>query len=97
MNYSLREQFAARVGAAVRECHSLGYHPTRFEQMLEHSDVVAVAKRLVASGDLQEGLKRLKTMGRLDLSVESIMLELRFSTLFTPDELNAADWRLKQL
>jgi len=97
MNSSLQEKFAARVRAAVQECHSLGYHPTRFAQMLDQSDAVTLAKRMVASGELQDGLKKLKGMGRIDLSVESIMLETMFSGLFTPPELQAAEWRLRQL
>lgn len=97
MNSSLWNKFASRVRAAMQECHSLGYHPTRFEQMLNQSDAVTLAKRMVTSSELQDGLKKLNAMGRVDLSVESIMLEPEFSSLFNPQELQAADWRLKQL
>ena len=97
MRSLLQEQFEARVRAAVQECHSLGYHPTRFEQMLDQADAVSLAKRMVVSGELQSGLKKLKEMNRIDLSVESIMLEPQFCDLFTRQEIQAADWRLKQL
>jgi hypothetical protein len=97
MNSALKDKFAARVRATVKECQSLGYHPTRFEQMLDRSDAVTIAKQLIVSSELQDGLKKLKEMGRIDLSIESIVLESEFSALFAPSELQAADWRLKQL
>ena len=93
----LQSEFNQRLRAALRECHELGYHPTRFEQMLESKDGVQVAKQLVKSGELQDGLKKLKQMSRLDLAMEHLMLEPSFSPLFTQQELAAADWRLKQL
>lgn len=94
---NLAQEFAARLHAAILECHRLKYHPTRFEQMLQSSDAVTLAKKLVASGELQDGLKKLKGMGRLDLSMEEIMLEPKFAPLFAKQELDAARWRLSQL
>jgi hypothetical protein len=35
-------------------------------------------------------------IGRLDLSIESLMLQPRFAGLFSPQELDAARWRLEQ-
>lgn len=94
---TLEQEFSAALRSAIRECYKLGYMPTRFEQMLDAADAVKVAKRLVTSGELQDGLKRIKRLGRLDLSMEQIMLEKRFSPLFTAQELQAAEWRLSQL
>ncbi|MCC6208979.1 MAG: hypothetical protein IT488_12630 [Gammaproteobacteria bacterium] len=94
---NLAQEFAARLYTAILECHRLKYHPTRFEQMLQSSDAVTLAKKLVTSGELQDGLKKLKGMDRLDLSMEEIMLESRFAQLFTRAELDAARWRLSQL
>lgn len=94
---SLDQQFSAALRSAIRECYDLGYTPTRFEQMLDSTDAVVLAKRLVASGELQDGLKRIKALGRLDLSMEQIMLDPIFSPLFTSQELQAASWRSSQL
>lgn len=93
----LRQEFAVRIRSAIQECYELGYRPTRFEQMLDSNDAVDVAKRLVRSGDLQDGLKRIKSLNRLDLSMEQIMLDPKFSSLFEKDEREAAKWRLSQL
>ena len=89
--------FSRRVWEAIKESKELGYHPTYFIQMLENSDPVSVAKMLVKSGEIQEGLKRLSELGRCDLSIESIMLETEFDTLFSQEEKKAAKWRLSQL
>jgi hypothetical protein len=93
----LADQFTASLRSACSKSRSLGYYPHDFEQMLDRWGGVQTAKRLVTSGDLQTGLKRLHAMGRLDLSMEKIMLDADFRSLFTEQELEAADWRLKQL
>lgn len=57
---------------------------------------IGLAKKLVLSGELQEGLKTLAKLERLDLSMEAIMQEEKFAHLFTNAELEAAGWRLSQ-
>lgn len=89
--------FVARLRAADIECHRLGYHPTRFEQMLQKEPPIDLAKRLIISGELQDGLKTLARLKRLDLSLESIVLEDRFRPLFSQEHLEAARWRLAQM
>lgn len=93
----LKSEFAARLRASIRECREIGYHPNNFEQMLDASDGVELAKRLVCSSDLHYGSKELAKLGRLDLSVEGIMLEEKFLPLFKKSERDAAQWRLSQI
>ena len=93
----LEQTFEARVRAALLECHRLGYYPHDFEGMLASASAARVAEKLVTSGELQTGLKRLAQMGRLDLSVESIMLEPEFESLFNKTLRDAAQWRLNQV
>ncbi|SRR6266568_1257889 len=93
----IEEDFEVRIRAALRECHQLGYHPHDFEGMLSTASAARVAEKLVTSGELQVGLKRLAQMGRLDLSVESIMLESQFKPLFNIQLRDAARWRLDQV
>jgi hypothetical protein len=93
----LSDQFAARIKDALAQCYALGYTPHRFEQMLKENGGVGLARKLVISGELQDGLISLKKLGRLDLSVEHIMLDAAFVSLFTKAERDAASWRLQQL
>lgn len=88
--------FTERLRDAMRQSHALDYHPHRFEQMLSAEGGLALARRLVKSGELQDGLKAMIKLGRRDLAMESIMLEEEFATLFTPAERAAARWRLEQ-
>lgn len=90
----LSDTFSARVWTAIEECRSLGYNPSDFVGMLERSNAVSLAERLVTSGDIQSGLKRLVGLGRPELSIEAIMLEPEFNSLFKQQVLAAAQWRL---
>jgi hypothetical protein len=92
----LAERFEHRLRDTIRECIALGYHPHRFEEMLNAYGGQQTAKRLVASGELQDGIRRLAAMAKLDLTMEHIMLQPEFEPLFTPGELDAARWRLAQ-
>jgi hypothetical protein len=93
----LAERFDQRLRESIPKCIALGYHPTVFIDMLERYDGVQLAKRLIAASEIQSGLTRLATLGRLDLSMEYMMLEPEFASLFTKGELDAARWRLGQL
>jgi hypothetical protein len=93
----LHKEFDERLRRDVEECRKIGYQPTRFEEMLRTSDGCALAKRMVKPGILQDGLKKLAELNRLDLALESVMLEPKFQSLFNGDELDAAKWRLEQV
>ena len=93
----LSQQFEQRLVDSVRDSIELGYNPTRFTDMLNTWGGVGVAQRLVASGELQDGIKKLVAMGHPELTMESIMLEPEFSAIFPGGELEAARWRLNQL
>ena len=92
----LESEFSARLRDAIRKSHDLGYHPTRFEQMLDEQGALGLARKLIKSGEIQDGFKAVVKLGRKDLTMESIMLEPKFKSLFSPGELDAATWRLSQ-
>ena len=93
---SLESEFERRMRESIRQCVSLGYTPSRFTEMLNTLGALRTAKQLVVSGEIQEGLRRLVSMNRPDLAMESIMLEPEFESLFRAPELSAARWRLDQ-
>jgi hypothetical protein len=96
-NNLLESEFSERLRDAILQSHGLGYHATRFEQMLNEQGALGLARKLVKSGELQEGLKEIVKLGRRDLSMESIMLEPKFNSIFSKAELEAATWRLSQV
>ena len=92
----LEQAFSARIHESIQETRALNYFPTRFEHMLAEQSAVSLAKKLVKSGELQDGLKAVVKLGRKDLTMEAIMMEPAFEKLFSKAELQAAEWRLSQ-
>ncbi|MCI0701193.1 MAG: hypothetical protein L0241_08950 [Planctomycetia bacterium] len=93
----LADRFEAQLWHTVREATACGYVPRIFERMLREHGGVQTAKQLIASGDIQYGFERLAELGRLDITLEQVMLCPEYAPLFTPEELEAARWRLAQV
>lgn len=92
----LESQFDLAMRQSCDESRELGYFPGDFVGMLNREGGVLLAKRLVKTLELQAGLMKLASMGRLDLSIESLMLQPQFRSLFTKQELVAAEGRIWQ-
>lgn len=90
----LRAEFARVVEAAIQECHRIKYTPTIWERMNRQYGPVDASVRLVTSGDFQAGFRRLLAENRPELTVESLMLQPKFSVLFDSRILELAQWRL---
>lgn len=58
---------------ARRECR---YRPTRFLQMVLANGDLSTAQALLASGGVSEGFTTLWEKGRLDLSLEALVIQL---------------------
>ena len=79
---------------AKKEC---GYNATRFLQMVMRIGGLAAAKQWLSSDTLQEGLIKLWELGRLDISMEALVLRRQFRELFTDEQLGRARKRLNDL
>ncbi|GFM87795.1 hypothetical protein PSCICO_31940 [Pseudomonas cichorii] len=90
------QEFEKAVADAIRQCHEFDYYPIVWERMNRDYGPVEAAIKLVQSGEIQSGFRHLEREGRLELSVESLMLEDRFDGLFSPMVLAAPKWRLEQ-
>lgn len=91
----LREEFAQAVREAIKKCHQFGFHPSRWEKMINEQHPVEVAIHFIVSGEFQDGFKHLVREGKEDFTTESLMLQPRFSPLFSSDHLDVARWRLR--
>ena len=69
----------------------------RFRQMIEEWGAVVTAKRLLAKRDIQTGLMRLWEMHALSKSMEALVVQERFQSLFTEVEIAEARRRLEEL
>lgn len=79
---------------ALSEC---GYPARRFLNLVNQIGGLAAAKQLLRSDTHPEGLTALWEYGRLDLSMEALVLQKQWSELFAADELKLAKRRLARL
>lgn len=79
---------------AVREA---GYNPTLYLRMLSEHGPLETARRLLAAPNPSAGFTALWEKGRLDLTVEVLVLKPDFQQFFTDDELDTARERLERL
>ena len=63
--------------------------------MIEAHGAADAARRLLLSPDVQSGFERLTREGRVDLTIEFAVLHPKRERLFTPQEREAAWWRLQ--
>jgi hypothetical protein len=71
-----------------------GYNATRFLGMVNDHGGLETARILLLSQVVSEGYTALWERGRLDLTVEAIILEPAWDALFTDDERRVAVKRL---
>lgn len=91
---ALERDFIAALRDIYAQCDALGYRPTGMLQMMERLGGIDTARRLLTLPP-SEGFGRLALMGRLDLTVETLILEPRWNDVFTDDERRTAKRRLR--
>jgi hypothetical protein len=78
------------------EASKLGYRPSYFLKMVSQKGGVATAHHLLDKSGTSDGFTRLWELNRLDLSVEALVLESRYHSLFSTVQLATATDRLKE-
>ena len=73
------------------------YNATRFYQLVNEKGGLETAKTLLASQEPQSGLTKLWECGRLDISMEALVINPRFELLFSEQEREVARERLVAL
>ena len=94
---SQEEQFHDEMVRLGQETVRDVYTPSRFIQMVNESRGLGAAKRLLNATDVSDGFRRLWEADRLDLTVEAVVLQDKWVSLFTPEELSTARQRLDDL
>ena len=93
----LEQGFHDEMMRIYEEAKVFNYCPTYFLQMVNEMGGVAAAKRLLEGEHISDGLTRLWEEGRLDISMEALILREPWRTLFTEEEVKKAETRLKEL
>ena len=94
---SLENEFTQALESTVDVAKKRGYVPTYFMQMLAEYGGVGTAKRLLAKSELQEGLFELWRLNLLNESMEAVVVQEKYQTLFTEGEVAEANRRLEEL
>jgi hypothetical protein len=81
----------------VRAKAEANYTATYFIGMLSSYGGLGTAQRLLASTEISTGFATLYERGRLDLTVEAVVVQPKFAGLFTDEEIQIARQRLAQL
>ena len=91
---NLEKQFdTAMENIYITTKRDLGYNASRFINMLYEDGGVATANHLVSSGP-SEGYTFLNQHGRLDLTVEALIMDEKWHPLFDSEIINSARERL---
>jgi hypothetical protein len=73
-----------------------GYTAAYFLRLISEIGPLATAKQLINSDTPSDGFSRLYDLGRLDLSVEALILRTEWRDLFTTEERRRARARLSE-
>lgn len=88
----MEEKFIAAWLAARQQAQALGIRL----RPVEKEDMLASAHRQLTGNRCSEGFGQLETKGRLDLSLEALAVDKRFTGLFSDEEANQALTRLME-
>jgi hypothetical protein len=85
------------LGIYQRALSEAGYNATRFLQMLHEHRGLLTAEILLHSSNVSEGYVALWQRGRLDITVEAVIVgNPRWHSLFTAQELEVCRRRLEE-
>ena len=94
---SLADQFDFQMLQVYENAKDQDYYAIYFKGMLDQYGGLETAKRLLAKSQPQTGLFRLWELRMLDSSMEALVIQERFSDLFSDDEIEEARKRLAEL
>lgn len=92
---SLENEFAADLHHSI--CIALMEHNIKFptlRRMIDEHGSVQTAKRLLKTSNCSDGFIKLLEVGRLDLSIEHLVVTPKYQLLFTDPEKSIAKKKL---
>lgn len=89
----MEQKFAAAWAENRAKAEALGVRM----RPVEAADAVKTAKRTLSGNRLSDGFNLLQAKGQLGLSLEALVIDKRFTALFTDEEANEALMRLLEV
>jgi predicted HNH restriction endonuclease len=92
----LEIQFHKDMLNIYEKAKNIGYNASRFKQMVANQGGLVVAKKFIGNNIPSDGFTSLWKLGRLDLTVEALVLREDYESLFNEDERQIVRDRLKE-
>ncbi|MGV0721044.1 DUF262 domain-containing protein [Mycolicibacterium elephantis] len=93
----VEQEFARRmVDAYHRALSEAGYNANYYRSMIAQLGPMKAARKLLASPAVSDGFAELWERGRMDLTVEALVVEPQFAELFSESEIDISRRRLEQ-
>ena len=89
----MEKKFAAAWAANRAKAEALGIKM----RPVAEEDAMKTAKRALSGNRLSDGFNMLQAKGQLKLSLEALVIDKRFTALFTDEEANEALMRLLEV
>lgn len=89
----MEKKFAAAWAANRAKAETLGIKM----RPVAEAEAVKAAKRTLSGSRLSDGFNQLQAKGQLSLSLEALVVDKRFTALFTDEEANEALMRLLEV
>ena len=89
----MEQKFAAAWAANRTKAETLGVKM----RPVEAGEALKSAKRILSGNRLSDGFNLLQAKGQLNLSLEALVVDKRFTALFTDEEANEALMRLLEV
>ena len=89
----MEQKFTAAWAAARAKAEALG---VKMRPVAE-PDALKTAKRALSGNRLSDGFNQLLSYGHLELSLEALVIDKRYTALFTDEEANEALMRLLEV
>ena len=89
----MEQKFAAAWAAARGKAETLGVKM----RPVSEGEAVKSAKRILSGNRLSDGFNQLLACGHLELSLEALVVDKRYTALFTDEEANEALMRLLEV
>lgn len=89
----MEQKFIAAWAAARKKAQDLGVKM----RPVEDADALKNARRILSGNRLSDGFNSLLACGHLELSLEALVIDKRYTALFTDEEANEALNRLLEV
>ena len=89
----MEQKFIAAWAAARKKAQDLGVKM----RPVEDADALKNARRILSGNRLSDGFNSLLACGHLELSLEALVVDKRYTALFTDEEANEALMRLLEV